>query len=66
MVMTKGSAPDPRPDAGDYTAPSPRVAKINQETYQAPSRDGALPTGGPAHSAFEAMERPIKQPGKRG
>jgi hypothetical protein len=68
MVMTKSGAQcDPRPNAGGgdgYSAPSPRVAKNRQQVHEAPSSE-ALPSGGPAHAAFEAMSRPIKQPGKR-
>jgi hypothetical protein len=65
MVMTKGGnvSGDNRPNAGDYNAPSPRVAKLRQKPYKAPTdtQTGA----GPRHSAFEAMEKPVTQPGSR-
>jgi hypothetical protein len=34
---------DPRPNAGDYNSPSPRISKINQKPYRAPSSTGKKP-----------------------
>ena len=43
MAKKSDSPNDPRPNAGDYSAPSPRIAKVNQKLYQAPSSTGKKP-----------------------